>query len=584
MTLSNKDIAQIFDDIADILEIQGESRFKFLSYRRAAETIRDTERDLSAYAADGTLQELPGVGKAIAEKIIELLATGQLDYYEKRKAEVPLGVLEIKRINGVGPKKARLFWDELDITSIAQLKDAAEQQQLRDLSGMGAKSEQKILDGIAALERRSQRTPIGKAKPIAEHILNLLLELPEAQEGLIAGSIRRGKTTIGDVDILIAGDTPQPIMARFVNMDGVHRILGYGETKSSVEMDNGLQVDVRVLPKARWGTALQYFTGSQQHNIRIREIARQQNLSLNEDALRPLDENGDLIDDESQYIYCDTEEKVYDALGLPWIAPELREDGGEIEAAKNGALPKLITVADIQGDLHMHTTYSDGRHSVREMAQMALARGRKYIVITDHSEASFQANGMSVERLMEQQREVRAVAEEMCEEIIVLHGVELDIKADGTLDYPDEVLAQLDFVVASLHIALKQDKDKITQRLLNAIKNPHVDLIGHPTSRLINSREPVQADMDAVIAAAAAHQTALEINCNPRRLDLDAQYARLAIQQGALLAIDTDSHSERMMDDLIYGVVNARRGWVTAESVINTWPYERFIDWVRNRH
>lgn len=583
MTLSNKDIAQIFDNIADMLEIQGESRFKFLSYRRAAETIRDTQRDLSAYVADGTLKELPGVGKAISEKIIEVLDTGKMDFYEKRKAEVPLGVLEIKRITGVGPKKAKLFWDALDITSIPDLKAAAEAQKLRELSGMGAKSEQKILDGIAALEKRSERTLLGIAKPIAEDILALLLELPEAQEGVVAGSIRRGKVTIGDVDILIAGDNAQPIMERFVNMANVERILGYGSTKSSVELDTGLQVDVRVLPKSRWGTALQYFTGSQQHNIRIREIARQQNLSLNEEALRPLDENGYLIDDESQYIFCETEEKVYETLGLPWIAPELREDNGEIEAAKNDKLPNLITLADLRGDLHMHTTYTDGRLPVRGMIEAAIARGREYIVITDHSQYSRNVNGLTIERLWQQREEVQAVAEEVKDQITVLHGIELDLLPDGSLDYPDDVLEKLDFVIASIHTSFKQEKDIVTRRVLNAIENPHIDLIGHPMARRMPKRPPLHLDMDVIIAAAAEHKTALEINGNPERLDLDAEYARAAIQSGVVLAINSDAHSDMQMDRISYGVITARRGWVTAESVINAWPYEKFIDWVNNR-
>jgi len=582
LSLTNKDIAQVFENIADILEIQGESRFKFLSYRRAAETISELQRDLRVYADEGTLEELPGVGKAIAEKIRELLETGKLDYYDRRKAEVPLGVLEIKRINGVGPKKARLFWEELGITSVEALKEAGDAGKLRSLPGMGAKSEQKILEGIEALARRSDRTPIALAKPMAERILKSLLELPGVQEGAIAGSIRRGRPTIGDVDILVASEDPAPIMEAVVHMEDVTRVLGHGETKSSVELVSGLQVDVRVLPRKKWGTALQYFSGSQQHNIRIREIAREKGYSLNEDALRPLDAEGKLLD-ESQYVYCETEEAVYEALGLPWIPPEIREDAGEIEAARNGGLPHLITVDDIRADLHMHTTYSDGKLSIREMAEAARERGMQYIVITDHSVSSYQAGGLSAEEVLEQRKAVQQVAEEMGDTIHVLHGVELDIKADGTLDYEDEVLAQLDFVVASLHISLNQDREKTTQRLLNAIRNPHVDCIGHPSARLIGRRDPVKLDIDAVIEAALEHNTALEINANPQRLDLDAEYARMAVQKGVLLSINTDAHSANGMDLRSYGIMTARRGWVTAENVINTWSYERFIEWVTHR-
>lgn len=582
MSLTNKDIAQIFENIADILEIQGESRFKFLSYRRAAETISELQRDLQAYADEGTLKELPGVGKAIADKITELLETGQLDYYEKRKAEVPLSVLDIKRINGVGPKKAKLFWDELDITSIEQLKTAAEAGKLRELSGMGAKSEQKILDGIEALKRRSERTPIGEAKPAAERILAQLLELPDAQEGVIAGSIRRGRPTIGDVDILIASDNAAPIMDAFVAMDGIARVLGHGPTKSSIELQSGLQVDVRVLPKQRWGTALQYFSGSQQHNIRVREIAKEHGYSLNEDALRPIDDEGNLLD-EGEYVYCDTEAAVYEKIGLQWVPPELREDAGEIEFAKKGDLPTLITLNDMRGDLHMHSTHSDGKRSIREMAEAALERGLEYIVITDHSISSFQAGGLSADELLTQQAEVREVNEAMGDALHVLHGVEMDIKADGSLDYDDEVLVQLDFVVASLHISLQQDRDKITQRLLNAINNPHVDCIGHLTGQLIGRRDPAKVDIDAVLDAAEATGTLLEINANPARLDMNAQYVRMAIQRGILIAINTDAHSIPNLDLMDYGVMTARRGWAQAEHVINTWPYERFAEWLSQR-
>lgn len=582
MALTNQDIAQIFLNIADMLEIQGENKFKFLAYRRAGEALSDLPRDLHAYAEDNTLEDIPGVGKAIAEKIRELLSTGKLEFYEKRKAEVPLTILDIMRINGVGPKKAKLFWDNLNIVTVQQLEEAAKTGQLRNLPGMGEKSEQKILDGIAALARQTGRTPIGKAKPAAETVLAMLRGMPEVIEAEVAGSIRRGRTTIGDVDILVASDSPAPIMNAFVNMENVARILGHGDTKSSVELNNGLQMDVRVLPKSQWGTALQYFTGSKNHNVKIRQIALDKGYSLNESALSPVDANSTIIETAPK-LFCDTEEKVYNAIGLPWIAPELREDTGEVEAAKAGTLPNLITLDDIHADLHMHTTWSDGALSVKDMALEARKRGRKFIVITDHSRSLGIANGLSIERLMEQQAEVRRVNDELAGEIIVLHGTEMDIKADGTLDFPDEVLAQLDFVIASLHVSLSQPREQITKRLLNAIHNPHVDLIGHPTARYVPDREPVEADMDAVFAAAARTGIALEINANPRRLDLEGHYARRAIELGIPLAINTDAHSVEMLDMMPYGVMTARRGWVEARHVLNAWPYEKFMDWVKNR-
>jgi DNA polymerase (family 10) len=341
-------------------------------------------------------------------------------------------------------------------------------------------------------------------------------------------------------------------------------------------------VDVRVLPKKRWGTALQYFTGSQAHNIKIREIARQKGYSLNEDALRPVDADGNLKD-ESEYVYCEDEREVYEKIGLKWIPPEVREDAGEIEAAQNDKLPELIAVRDIQADLHMHTTYSDGKLSILEMANAAKQRGLKYIVITDHSQSQAQAGGLKPEEVLAQQAEVRKVNDEMSPDLYVLHGAEVDIRADGTLDYEDDVLKQLDFVIASLHMSLRQDKEQITRRLLNAIHNPHVDCIGHMTGRLLGKRDPAQVDMDVVMDAASKLGTALEINANPERLDLDSQYIRLAVQKRILLAINTDAHSAGGMDFLRYGILTARRGWAEAKNVINTWPYEKFMVWVQNR-
>jgi DNA polymerase (family X) len=582
LSLTNREIAEIFANIADILEIQGESKFKFLAYRRASETLAELPRDLQSYRAEGSLEDIQGVGKAIAEKITELLDTGKLDFYEKRKAEVPLGVVAITRINGVGPKKAKLFWDELGITSVEQLKEAAEAGKLAPLAGMGKKSEDKVIAGIEAMERRSTRMPLGKALPAAQLILDVLMKLPGVQAGAIAGSIRRGRPTIGDVDILIASDDFQPVMDTVVALEGVARVLGYGDTKSSVELHSGLQVDVRVLAKKKWGTALQYFTGSQAHNIKVREIALKKGYSLNEEALRPVDAAGNMLD-ESHYVYCESEEEVYEKIGLQWVAPEMREDMGEVELARQGKLPKLITLADVQADLHMHTTYSDGRLSILEMANAARQRGRKYIVITDHSLSQAQAGGLKPEACLAQQAEVRKVNAEMAGEIIVLHGSEVDIKADGSLDFADEVLKQLDWVVASPHIGLNHPRDQYTARLLNAIKNPYVDCIGHPTGRLLGRRDPAQVDMDAVIAAAVQTGTALEINSNPERLDLDSLYVKLAMDKGALLSINTDAHDAWMLDHIEYGVMTARRGWVTPERVINTWSYEKFREWLDKR-
>lgn len=583
--LSNREIADIFEKVSDLLQIKGEIIHRVLSYRRAAESIRELPRDLRAIAAEGKLTDIPGIGDTLAEKIQEMLDTGQLAFFDRLAAEVPVGLVEVMHINGVGPKKARLFWEALGVTTLAEVEAAARAGKLRDLPGMGVKSEQKVIEGIEALARQTGRTPLGVALPAAQAILDQLLALPQSVEGAVAGSIRRGRPTIGDVDLLIAVHDmadAAPIMDAFVAMEHVARVLGHGPTKSSVELLNGLQVDVRVLEKARWGTALAYFTGSQQHNIRMRELALAHGLSLNEHAFSPVDADKNMIEDAPK-ILCDTEEAVYATVGLPWVAPELREDSGEIEAAQAGTLPALVALSDIRADLHMHTIWSDGQASVREMAEAARAHGRQFIVITDHSRSLGIANGLSIERLLAQQAEVRAVDAEMGPDFRVLHGTEMDINADGTLDYPDEVLAQLDFVIASLHVSLRQPREQITQRLLTAIRNPHVDLIGHPRAQLIPDREPVDADMDAVFAAAQASGVALEINANPRRLDLEAQYARRAVELGIPLAINTDAHSLGELALMPYGVLTARRGWVTADAVLNTWPLERLQAWLSGR-
>ena len=580
--LTNRDIADRFEKIAVMLEIKGEIIHRVLSYRRAGESIRELPRDLRAIAAEGGLTDLPNIGDTLAAKITELLETGKLEFYERLSAEIPPGLVDIVAINGVGPKKARLFWKELGIVTIEGLEAAARAGKLRDLEKMGEKSEKKIIEAIEALSRRTGRTPLGKALPAAQAILQRLLAVPGALEGAIGGSIRRGRPTIGDVDILIASDHAAPIMDALVSMENVARVLGHGPTKSSVELLSGLQVDVRVLEKARWGTALCYFTGSQAHNVRLRNLALKRGFSLNEHAFSPVDDNGSIVEDAPKTL-CATEEEVYALLGLPFIPPELREDAGEIEAAQASKLPALITMNDLRGDLHMHTTWSDGTLSVREMAEAAYARGREYIVITDHSRSLGIGNGLSIERLLEQQEEVRRVDAEMKGRIRVFHGTEMDMNADGSLDYPDEVLEKLDFVVASLHVSLRQDRTTITRRVLNALQNPHVDLIGHPTAQYIPDREPADLDMDAIFEAAKVSGTALEINSNPRRLDLEAPYARRAVEMGIPIAIDSDAHAPEQMDLLPYGILTARRGWVEARSVINTWPVEQFLAWTRAR-
>jgi DNA polymerase (family X) len=575
---ANQDLAHIFENIADLLQIKGEVIHRIMAYRRAGEVIRELPRDLSTIQAEGGLTAIDGIGKTLAEKIEEYLSTGRLDFYERLTGEVPLSLLDVLRVNGVGPKKAKLFWEKLNISTLAQLEAAARAGQLRDLDGMGAKSESKILDSIEALARQGGRVPIGQALPIAQGLLGALLALPQVIKGDWAGSLRRFRPTIGDIDLLIASEDAGPIMAFVAGRPQVERILGQGPTKTSVEWaEQGvrLQVDVRVLPPREYGTGLAYFTGSQAHNIQMRQLALEQGLSLNEHCYTRLS--------TGEQIFCETEAAVYTTLGLPYIPPELREDRGEMVAARENRLPALITAEDIRGDLHMHTTWSDGRLSVLEMARVALGRGLGHIVITDHSYGLGVANGLNVERLMAQKAEIAAANAELGGQMLILHGTEMEIRADGSLDFADEVLVQLDFVIASLHTNLNQPRAEITARLLKAIRNPHVDLIAHPRGQLIGKREPADLDMEAVISAARQSDIALEINANPARLDLEAPLAQLAAEQGVKIALNSDAHSGADFEVLPYGIGTARRAWLSPQQVINTWPQEQFLAWVRAR-
>jgi DNA polymerase (family 10) len=518
------------------------------------------------------LTDIPGVGKAIAEKIDQLLSTGRLEFFEKLTAEVPASLADLLQVPDLGPKKIALFWRELGITNLEELESAARTGQLRQLPGMGAKSEDKVIAGIEALSRRTDRIPLGRAWPLVQALLSELRSLPGVQAAEAAGSLRRMRATIGDLDLLVGAYDSIAVMDAFVQRPDVARVLGHGETKSSVEFTHGLRAQLWVHPPERFGTALQYATGSKDHNVRLRELALKLGLSLSEHSLTSQD---------GSEIFCATEGEVYQTLGLPFIPPELREDRGEVQAAQTGTLPDLIQLDDINAELHVHSTWSDGKLSIREMAEAAISRGIKVLAITDHSVSLGVAGGLSVEELKERRGEIESVQRELGDEIHLLQGTEVEIRADGGLDYPDEVLAELDIVFASLHTGLRQPREKVTQRTLNAIRNPHVDVIGHPTGRLIPDREPAELDMDAVLAAAAEHQVALEINAHPSRLDLDDIYARRAIDMGIHLSINTDAHDASELDLLHFGVATARRGWVEAENVINTWEAERLLAWLK---
>ncbi|HSR30904.1 MAG TPA: DNA polymerase/3'-5' exonuclease PolX [Anaerolineae bacterium] len=568
--MTNREIADILKRIGDMMDILGENRFKVIAYRRAADNILSLGQDIHAYWQAGTLQEIPGIGTAIAEKIDELLTTGRLEFYERLQDEVPPGVVSLLQIPDVGPKTAKLLWEEMGLQSVAEVEAAARAGQLRGLPGLGAKSEAKILSGIEALYRRSDRIPLGTAWPVATNLLEeLKATCPEVLDATVAGSLRRMRSTIGDIDLLASSKAPAAVMRAFASLSAVAEVMLSGQTKTTVRLHNGLQVDLRVLEPDRWGAALQYFTGSQAHNVRVREIAQKRGLSLSEYGFRQQDGNE---------ILCPREADVYETLGLPWIPPELREERGEIQAALGGELPRLVEWDDIVGDLHAHTDWSDGAGTIGEMAEAAREKGYRYLVISDHTQSLGVANGLTIERLRAQRAEID-VLNQQWDEFTLLQGCELEIKADGSLDYPDEVLAGLDFVVASVHTSLRQDRDQITQRVMNAIHNPYVDVIGHPSGRILGQREESALDLDAVIEAAGDTGTALEVNSIPNRLDLDDVHVRRALDLGVRIAINSDAHHPGGLDSLPYGLATARRGWATASAVLNTLALDEIRAW-----
>ncbi len=570
--LTNTDLARVFQTIADLLEIKGENIYKVLAYRKAADSIANLGRDIADVWEQGELNTVPGIGKAISEKIDELMKTGALGFLERLEAEVPISLIDLLRIPDVGPKKAALFWRN-GILDMAGLEAAARQGKLRGLPGIGEKSEARILAGIEALARRTDRIPLGMAYPLAQELVEWLRHLPNVSRAEAAGSLRRMKPTIGDLDLLAATSEPGPVMEALIENPRVAKVYAQGETKTSVELTNGMRAQLWLYPPDQFGTALQYATGSKDHSVHLREIALARGLSLSDQALVSTKDNREIL--------AASETEVYEMLGMPWIPPEIREDRGEIEAAQRNHLPSLVELSDLRAELHTHSTWSDGQVSIGEMAEAAQKRGLKVLAITDHSASLGIAGGLKPEDYIRQRKEIDRVQEKMGDSLRLLQGGEIEIRADGALDFPDEVLSTLDIVIASLHTSLRQPREVITKRLLNAIRNPHVDMIGHPTGRLIPDREGADLDMEAVLTAAAEEGTALEINAHPSRLDLEDIYVRRAQEMGIPLSINTDAHAPDQLDLRFYGVAMARRGWVSAGQVINAWPTPKLLDWLK---
>ena len=559
--MTNAEVARVFNEIADMLEIKGDDPFRINSYRRVARTVADLASDINEVAERGELATLPGVGKASAQKIGELLQTGKLPLREELAAEVPESLLKLLGIPSVGPKKVAALWHERGILTLDDLKAAIQAGKLDGLKGFGAKSIEQIQHGIEFLERSAGRVRLGDALRVADVLCDALRAIKGVQRVEPAGSLRRGRETIGDLDLLcIAADGPG-VIRRFTTLPGVTQVLAAGDTKGSVRVQDAagesVQVDLRVVPAKSFGAAWQYFTGSKEHNIHLRELAVKRGWSLNEYGLT----------EGKKVIASQTEEDIYAALDLPCMPPELREDRGEFEPK---AIPKdLLAAGDICGDLHMHTVASDGRSTIEEMAAAAQERSYKYICITEHSGSSVIANGLKVDRLKKHIRNVRAAARAI-KGLTVWVGTEVDILADGRLDYPDDVLAELDFVTASIHAGLGKDQAANTQRTLAAIRNAHVHCIGHPTGRLINEREAMPLDMEAICREAARTGTALEINAHYYRLDLKDVHARLARDCGAKIVINTDAHAIDQLDQMRFGVITARRAGLCKRDVLNT--------------
>lgn len=572
MPLSNRDIADIFQAIADSMEILGEDRFRILAYRRASEAIADLPMPLADYRERNALEAISGIGKTIAEKIGVLLDTGTLPLYERLKAQIPPGVLDLLHVPDIGPRSARRLYEELGIASLDDLRAAVVADKLRGLKGFGAKTEQRIRQGLDSLAQREHRTLMSHALNAAESLLHDLQAVaPHVQHCAYAGSLRRARPTVGDLDLLAAAEDTAAVVHAFTSLPQVARVSSAGATKATVILHSGIQADLLVIPPAQWGSALQHFTGSQAHNIRFRELALARGLSFSERGFRR--EDGSIIT-------CADEEAVYATLDLPWIPPELREDRGEFDAARQSTLPTLVDLADLRGDLHMHSTWSDGHTSVAAMAEAARTLGYSYIAITDHSAYLGVTGGVDVARLREQAAEIAALNADYADRSVlfrILHGVEVDITPDGDLALPDEALAALDIVVASLHVSLRQPREQVTARLLRAIANPHVDIIAHPTGRILERRDGADLDMEAVFQAAATHNTILEINSGPDRLDLDAPHVRRALELGIRIAIDSDAHRPADLAWKRYGVLTARRGWASAEQIVNTWPLEQLL-------
>lgn len=558
--MKNVEIAKIFNEIADFLEILDENPFRIRAYRKAAKSIEAASTSVDELSEE-ELIKIPGIGKDLLGKIKEYINTGKITLHEELREKIPYGVITLIKIPGIGPKTAKFLYENLNIKSVEELEKALNEGKLKGLPGFGLKTEENIRKGITYFKKGIERKPLFRVLPIALEIKNAMKQSRHVLRIEIAGSLRRWKDTVKDIDIICAASDSERTIEDFVKLPHIKEVIAKGETKVSAILKDNIQIDLRVVSEQSFGAALAYFTGSKEHNIRVRELARQKGLKVNE--------YGVFRESDEKFIAGSTEEDVYRAVGLPWIAPELREDRGEIEAALKGSLPKIIEVRDIQGDLHIHSNYSDGFQSIEEIVFAALKKGYRYIAITDHSKGLGVAKGLSEERVLEQKKEIERVQRQY-PEIMILHGIEVNILQDGSLDLPDTLLKELDVVIASVHSAFKMEEKEMTNRVIKAIKNPYVHIIGHPTGRLIGERQPYNINIDEVIKAASDYGKFLEINSYPLRMDLNDINAKKAKEKAVKVVINTDAHSITQLNYILYGVSVARRAWLESTDVLNT--------------
>ena len=566
--MDKKDIIEVLERIGTMLEIKGENPFKVRAYFSGARTLQTMEEDLGEVIGEGRLGEIPGIGKALTEKVETLYTTGELEFYDKLVASVPSGLMDLLEVPGLGGKKIKALHEQLDVDSIDSLTKACREGKVAELKGFGAKTQEKILSGIKNREAYAARHLWWDARAVVERILPALQALPDVERAEAAGSFRRGMETVGDLDFIVASSNPAPIMEWFVGMEGITEVTAHGETKSSIRLEGGMQADLRVVPAEQFYFALHHFTGSKDHNVRMRQKALSMGLSLSEWGLRPEEEKN--ATRKKGPVRANSEEDVFSALGLSYVPPALREGMGEVEAAEKDELPNLLNFEDLQGCFHNHTTASDGRNSLKEMAGEADKRGWGYLGIADHSKSSFQANGLDEERLLKQVHAIQAINDSGEFRVRLFSGSEVDILSEGRLDFEDSVLESLDYVVASVHNGLTQDEDTMTTRLIRALEHPQVTMLGHLSGRLLLRREASKMNVQKIIDAALANGKILELNANPMRLDMDWRHWRKAADRGLLCCINPDAHALHHFDFQYAGVLAARKGWLQREQVFNT--------------